>query len=232
MKRQLLLALLLALLAAVVWIATVPDGRARLIVGVSWLRDAGLAGVAVFTLLYVASVLAFVPATWSAALAGYLYGPALGIAISLPATIIGASAAFLVGRFLARDAVAAFVARRPRLRALDAALAEGGWKLVTLLRLCSPHNFLNYGLAASRVSFGSFALGTMAGGWPLTVMFCIGGSLAASVAEVLRSRERLGAWPIVITVVGVLAALLAFAWIGRAAQRALRRQEVAARAVP
>src|SRR6266540_180344 len=172
MKRKLPLVLVLAaLVAASAWVAFTPRGRVEVVAALAWLRGAGAPGVMVFATLYLISVLAFVPATWSAAFAGYLYGLPLGLAISLPATLGGAIVAFLIGRFLAQDAVDAFAARRPRLRAFDDALADGGYKLVVLLRLCMPHNLLNYGLAASRVRFGDFALGTMIGGWPLTVLF-------------------------------------------------------------
>ncbi len=225
MKRKLpLLLAIVAMIAGGVWVALSHGGHVAVLDAVAWLRGAGAPGVALFAALYLLSVLAFVPATWSAAFAGYLYGAPLGLAISLPATLGGAMVAFLVGRFLARDAVDAFAARRPRLRAFDDALADGGYKLVVLLRMCMPHNLLNYGLAASRVRFGAFAIGTMIGGWPLTVLFCLAGSLAANAEEVLRAHQRLGVWPIVLTVVGAIAALAALVWIVKLARLELARQ--------
>jgi uncharacterized membrane protein YdjX (TVP38/TMEM64 family) len=175
MTRKLLLAVpLLVLFGVAAWTAISATGRHDALAAVAWLRVAGVAGVVIFAALYVVSVLAFVPAVWLAAMAGYLYGVRLGLAISVPATLAGAVLAFVLGRSIARDAVRAFAARRPRLRAFDDALADGGYRLVVLLRLCMPHNLLNYGLAASRVSLGSFTLGTAIGGWPLTVLFCLG----------------------------------------------------------
>jgi uncharacterized membrane protein YdjX (TVP38/TMEM64 family) len=225
MKRKWpLLLILAALVAAGVWIAFTADGRARVLHAVAWLRGAGAAGVALFAALYVVSVLAFVPATWSAAFGGYIYGLSLGLAISLPATLAGAVLAFLFGRSIGRDVVDRWADQRPRLRAFDDALADGGYKLVVLLRLCLPHNLLNYGLAASRVRFGAFTAGTMIGGWPLTILFCVGGSLAANAAEALRVEKKLGAWPIVVTVFGTLAAFAAFAWIVKLARLELARQ--------
>jgi uncharacterized membrane protein YdjX (TVP38/TMEM64 family) len=165
-----------------------------------------------------------VPATWSAAFAGYLYGLRLGLAISLPATLAGAIVAFAAGRFIVHDLLEAYAARRPRLRAFDDALADGGYKLVVLLRMCMPHNLLNYGLAATRVRFGAYVVGTALGGWPLTLLFCIGGSLAANAEEVLRARRHMGPWPIVLTVVAALAALAAFTWIVKLARAELARQ--------
>jgi len=227
-----LLLTLAALLAAGMWIAFTGEGRAAVLHAVVWLRTAGAPGVALFAALYLVSVLAFVPATWSAAFAGYIYGLGLGLAISLPATLAGAVLAFLFGRYIGRDLVDAWAERRPRLRAFDDALADGGYKLVVLLRMCLPHNLLNYGLAASRVRFGAFTVGTMIGGWPLTVLFCVGGSLAANAAEVLRVEKKLGVWPIVLTIFGTLAAIAAFAWILKLARMELARQVPGAAAAP
>jgi uncharacterized membrane protein YdjX (TVP38/TMEM64 family) len=225
MKRKWpLLSTLATLVVAAAWVAFTDEGRAAVLHAVAWLRAAGAAGVALFAALYLVSVLAFVPATWSAAFAGYIYGLSLGLAISLPATLAGAVLAFLFGRFIGRDLVDAWAARHPRLRAFDDALADGGYKLVVLLRLCLPHNLLNYGLAASRVRFGAYTAGTMIGGWPLTVLFCVGGSLAGNAAEVLRVEKKLGVWPIVLTVFGTLAAIAAFTWILKLARMELARQ--------
>jgi hypothetical protein len=86
------------------------------------------------------------------------------------------------------DLVDAYAGRHPRLRAFDDALADGGYKLVVLLRMCMPHNLLNYGLAASRVRLGDFTVGTMIGGWPLTVLFCVGGARAAHGYQVKGAK--------------------------------------------
>src|SRR5262245_5740864 len=129
MKRRWIAVVTLAvLLAAGAWVGFTAHGRAHVLHGVTWLRGAGGPGVALFALLYLVSVLAFVPATWSAAFAGYLYGLPLGLAVSLPATLGGALLAFLIGRFVAKDLVDHWAAGRPRLRAFDDALADGGYK--------------------------------------------------------------------------------------------------------
>jgi uncharacterized membrane protein YdjX (TVP38/TMEM64 family) len=225
-----LVLMLLALLGAGVWVALTGHGRHAALAAVTWLRGAGPAGVALFALVYVLSVLAFVPATWTAACAGYVYGLPLGLAVSLPATLVGAVLAFVLGRSIALDLVDAYAGRHPRLRAFDDALADGGYKLVVLLRMCMPHNLLNYGLAASRVRLGDFTVGTMIGGWPLTVLFCVGGALAAHADPVLRGGKRHGPGPSIVTVVGSIAAIAAFAWILKLARMELAKQEAEATA--
>lgn len=56
------------------------------------------------------------------------------IAVSVGATL-GATCAFLVGRYLARDWVAAKIAGNEKFRAVDDAVAREGWKIVFLTRL-------------------------------------------------------------------------------------------------
>ena len=214
-------------IAAMAWTLS-PGGRASMLAGIEWLRAQGAVGMWLFAAAYVAAILVFVPAVWLAGLSGYLFGAWLGIAVALPAALAGATLAFVIGRWIARDKVAAFAARRPRLLAVDAALATGGARMVVLLRLCMPHNFLNYGLAASRVSLRAYMLGTVLGGAPLIVFGCVAGSLAANAEEVVRVQKQLGAWPLVFTAIGALAGLATMVWIVRAARRELARQAAVA----
>src|SRR5207248_1137743 len=66
---------------------------------------------------------------------GFVFGLLGGTLIVVPASVIGASAAFLLGRTAARDFLAERVARDPRLRAIDEAVGRSGFKIVLLLRL-------------------------------------------------------------------------------------------------
>jgi uncharacterized membrane protein YdjX (TVP38/TMEM64 family) len=189
-----------------------------------WIRHSGAPGVAVFVVAYVLSVVVLVPVVWVAALAGWLWGAAAGAAIAWPSAWAGSVLAFETARWLFRDVAARKLASSPRLAAVDEALGQGGAGLVVLLRLCMPNNFLNIGLAASRVHLRDFAVGTAVGVAPLAILFAVGGSLAGEVAEVLKARERLGSWPLVLTGCGVLAAIVAFVYLARAARRALDRR--------
>jgi uncharacterized membrane protein YdjX (TVP38/TMEM64 family) len=191
---------------------------------VAWLRGAGLVGIGVFTLVYTLSVLVAVPVVWMAALGGWLWGAAIGAAIAWPASLAGSTLTFLIARRILAGMAARLLARSPRLAAVDEALGEGGAGIVALLRLCTPNNFLNFGLAASRVHTHDFVLGSAFGLAPLVIMFAVGGGLAGDLAGVFRASERLGAWRLVLTGVGGAAALLAFWLIARAARRALERR--------
>ena len=65
--------------------------------------------------------------------------------MSISATL-GATCAFLVGRYLARGWVARRIEGNAKFKAIDEAVAREGWKIVGLTRLSPvfPFNLLNY----------------------------------------------------------------------------------------
>src|SRR5262249_8687408 len=131
---------------AVLLIARALDAPARLREALFLVRDLGAWGPALFVVLYVAATVLFLPG-WILTLgAGAVFGLVRGaVTVSLAATL-GATAAFLIGRYLARDAVARRLAAHPRFAAIDAGVAREGWKIVLLTRLSPafPFNLLNY----------------------------------------------------------------------------------------
>ena len=96
--------------------------------------------------------------------------------------ILGACAAFFVGRTLARDWIAAKVAGNSKFAAVDEAVGKEGFKIVFLLRLSPvfPFNFLNYALGLTKVSFKHYALASMIGMIPAGLMYVYFGSAARS----------------------------------------------------
>lgn len=83
-----------------------------------WLRPM------LFVPLYVAATVLFVPGVVLTLGAGAVFGVVHGaVTVSVAATL-GATAAFLIGRYLARDAVARRLETNPRFRALDEAVGQ------------------------------------------------------------------------------------------------------------
>ena len=102
----------------------------------------------VFIIFYVMATVLVLPGSLLTLAAGFLFGLGYGFAIVSLASTLGATCAFLVGRFLARDWVAAKLQSQPRFSALDAAVGEQGAVVVLLTRLSPifPFSLLNYGL--------------------------------------------------------------------------------------
>ena len=138
-----------------------------------------------FVAAYVLAAVLVLPGSILTVAAGLLFGLPLGVALTSAAATLGASAAFAVGRFAARDWVAQRVATRPRFHALVAAAGSRGFLFVLLARLSPliPYNLLNYALSVTSVRFRDYLLATWLGMLPATVLYVYTGSIAKSLAD-------------------------------------------------
>src|SRR5262249_11961339 len=122
--------------------------------------------------------------------AGFVLGVFVGtITVSLASTV-GASAAFLLGRSLARAWIQGKIARSPRFRAVDEAFRQLGFKIVVLLRLSPlfPFQLLNYALGLTKISFREYVLASWIGMLPGTVMYVYIGSTLKALTDVAEGR--------------------------------------------
>ncbi|MBI9090510.1 MAG: TVP38/TMEM64 family protein [Desulfobacterium sp.] len=151
----------------------------------AWIDRAGPIAPLIFLLLYVAACVFMLPGAILTLGAGVVFGVVRGTLFVSLASTLGATAAFLIGRYLARAMVARRVAGNPTFKALDEAVADQGWKIVGLTRLSPifPFNLLNYGFGLTRVPLRDYVLASWIGMIPGTVMYVYIGSLAGSLAE-------------------------------------------------
>lgn len=194
----------------------------------AWIEKAGPVGLLVFFGLYVAACVFMVPGAILTLGAGAVFGVVKGsLLVSLSSTV-GATAAFLVGRYVARDMVARRIEGNATFRAVDEAVATEGWKIVGLTRLSPvfPFNLLNYVFGLTRVSLRDYVLASWIGMIPGTVMFVYLGSLAGSLATLgadesghVRSPAE---WA--LYVVGLIATAAVTVVITKIARRALGRR--------
>jgi uncharacterized membrane protein YdjX (TVP38/TMEM64 family) len=164
----------------------------------------------------------FVPGSVLTLGAGAVFGVVWGsIYVSIAATL-GATCAFLVGRYLARDAIARKIEGNERFAAIDKAVANEGWKIVGLTRLSPvfPFTLLNYAFGITRVKLGHYVLASWIGMMPGTVMYVYLGSLAKA-ASGERTRTT-GEWA--LYGVGLLATVVVTVFVTRIAKQALAKR--------
>ncbi len=212
----------LVVVAAVVALRMLPVNR-WLLGFVSWIRDAGTAGMVVFVLAYVLACVLLLPGLILTLGAGFAYGVAVGIPLVWVAANLGAAVAFLLGRTLARDRIAARVSGNARFAAIDQAVGREGLKIVLLTRLSPafPFNLLNYAYGLTRVSFRDYLIGSMVGMIPGTAMYVYLGSLITSVTELASGAPAGGAAKQALTWLGFAATVAVTIVIARVARRAL-----------
>ena len=126
----------------------------------AWAQAGGTIGMVGFGAAYVLLALLFVPGAVLTLAAGAVFGIWWGVAIVAVATSVADAAAFVLGRYVARDAVVRFIARRPRLQVIDRAITLGGWRIVALIRLnpTIPYSASNYLFGATGLPIVPFLI--------------------------------------------------------------------------
>lgn len=154
----------------------------QLVALLEWIRELGPIAPIVFIIAYVIITVAFLPASIVTLGAGFVFGVVQGSIYVFIGAMLGATAAFLIGRFIARDWIAKKVEGKRFFSALDNAIAREGLKLVFLIRLSPafPFNLLNYALGLTKVSLPNYVLGTT-GIIPGTIMYVYLGSLVSDL---------------------------------------------------
>lgn len=189
-----------------------------------WIRGLGPWGPPAFIAVYAAATLAFVPGSLLTLGAGLLYGVLWGTVCVSIASTLGATAAFLAGRFLARNWVARMMAADARFKAIDEAVGREGWKIVLLTRLSPvfPFNLLNYAFGLTRVSLKHYFFASWIGMLPGTVMYVYIGSLAGDLAH-LGAGGRRGPAQWALYLAGLIATAAVTLYVTRLARRALEK---------
>lgn len=189
-----------------------------------WVDGLGVWGPVVFIVGYALAVVAFIPGSLLTLAAGAIFGVAEGVVIVFVAAVLGSTAAFLVARYLARDAIERRLAGDTRFAAIDRAVGEQGRKIVFLLRLSPvfPFNLLNYGLGLTKVRAVDY-LAAAPGMLPGTLLYVYSGKVAGDVAAVAGGVQlERGAGYYSVLVLGLLATAVVTVFVTRIARRALR----------
>jgi uncharacterized membrane protein YdjX (TVP38/TMEM64 family) len=124
-----------------------------------FLNTAGFWAPLVFILIYTVGVCLFVPGTFLTGLGAAIFGPYLGFIYVWFGAMLGASAAFVIGRTLGREFAASLVG--DRLKKYDEAIERNGFATVLYLRLVYfPFTPMNFGMGLTRVRFWDYVAGT------------------------------------------------------------------------
>ena len=199
----------------------------------TWVMGQGLLGHAVFILAYMIAAVVLAPASALTLAAGFAFGLAGFPTVIIGATL-GAGAAFLIGRHLARGWVERQMAGSPMFRAIDKAIESEGWKIVGLMRLSPlvPFNLQNYFFGATKIGFWPYLVTSMIGIMPGTLLYVWIGSLGASAgmsgAAPHDGDSAAGKIKLVALGVGLIATAAVTVIVSRKAAQKLREAGVEA----
>ena len=171
-------------------------------------RGTGATGMATYGAAYVGAELLALPLAPFTVGAGWAFGALLGAIVIVPATTVGATAAFALTRAFVRDPVRLAEGEGRVARALRLA-DRGGFRLVLLLRLSplTPFSLLNFAFGATPMRARDFALATFLGTIPSALVYGFLGSLLSRPGDALPGGPWVAATAAAVT--------LAVAWAVR-----------------
>lgn len=124
-----------------------------------FLDTAGVWASLVFMLVYSLGVCLFVPGTLLTGLGAAIFGPYWGFLYVWVGAMLGASAAFWIGRSLGREFAASLIG--DKLKKYDEAIERNGFATVLYLRLVYfPFTPMNFGMGLTKVRFWDYFFGT------------------------------------------------------------------------
>lgn len=191
-----------------------------------WIEGLGSVGALAFIALYIIATVAFLPGSILTLGAGVVFGVVMGSLYVFIGATIGATAAFLVGRYLARNWVAKKIADNKNFGAIDRAVGKEGFKIVLLTRLSPifPFNLLNYAYGVTGVSLKDFVLASI-GMIPGTIMYVYIGSLAGSIATIgTQSQPGNPNVQWAIRIIGFIATVAVTIYVTKLARKALETE--------
>lgn len=208
--------------------ATAPGFNPQTILrdALQWIDSLGATGAIAFILLYIIATVAFFPGSILTLGAGVVFGVVMGSLYVFIGATLGATAAFLVGRYLARGWVAKKIEGNSKFKAIDRAVGQEGLKIVLLTRLSPifPFNLLNYAFGITGVSLKDYVIGSV-GMIPGTIMYVYIGSLAGSIATIgTEAQPTNPAVQWAIRIIGFIATVAVTIYVTRVARKALDEQ--------
>ncbi|HCQ23518.1 MAG: hypothetical protein AN481_05240 [Aphanizomenon flos-aquae LD13] len=191
-----------------------------------WINSLGSLGGIVFIGIYIIATLAFLPAAILTLGAGVIFGVIWGSLYVFVGATLGAIAAFLVGRYLARGWVKEKISSYKKFTNIDQAVSKEGLKIVFLIRLSPlfPFNLLNYALGLTNVSLKDYSLASF-GMIPGTIMYVYLGYLAGDLALIGNKNQpdnMIFHW--LIQIIGLISTIAVTVYVTKIAKKALEEE--------
>lgn len=191
-----------------------------------FIGSAGSAAPLAFVAISLVAIPLFVPVSAMKLLAGAMFGPWLGVIVALLGQLGAAGLIYFAGRHLFAERMRAWVAKKPRLAAVEHVAAAGTAQRQFFLRM-TPVSFalVSYLLAALGVSLRPYLIGCLASvpSTVATVWFAHSAVAATDLADgASREEVRREVLALAVVVVG----FAGLAWFARRSRRELRKDAV------
>jgi uncharacterized membrane protein YdjX (TVP38/TMEM64 family) len=141
-----------------------------------WIAGMGTRGMIVYVCLYIVAVVAAVPGLPISIAGAAIFGAPKGVVLVSIGSTLGASSAFLISRYLARDAIIRWLSGNEKFQRLDRLTEKHGAIIVAITRLVPlfPFNLLNYGYGLTRIPIWTYAFWSWLCMLPGTIVYLVG----------------------------------------------------------
>ena len=179
-----------------------------------WTAALGVLAPAAFVLVYVGATLIGVPGLPFTLLSPLLFGIGPAFVVMVVASTISAALAFLIARYLARDALAARLSGTDGFARLSALVERHDWAVIPVLRILpiAPFAVVNYGFGLTGISFWRYF------GWSELAMIPMNAVLVVGPGLLLGATTRgTASWPLLGAATAAALVLVVLAALGRKA---------------
>ena len=141
-----------------------------------WIEEFGSLAPLVYVLIYIIAVVAALPGAAITIAGGALFGSVTGVILVSIGSTIGASLAFIIARYVARNAIVRRLSTNETFQKLDRMTEEHGAIIVAITRLVPifPFNLLNYGFGLTKVPFWTYVFWSWLCMIPGTILYVVG----------------------------------------------------------
>ena len=191
---------------------------------IAWFEGMGPTGPIFYALAVALGIVLLIPSPLLKVAAGAIFPFWIATLVNYAASMIGGMVAFLLGRWLFRDAIKASISTDEKMQRIETALGEDAMRISILVRLSPliPDEWLNYIMSAGPVSFRVF-MTSNATSIIYSLAYAYYGHALGSFAlnrSALDSVHASGTGTAIL-VLGIVASILATVYVTRASMQAL-----------
>jgi uncharacterized membrane protein YdjX (TVP38/TMEM64 family) len=201
-------------LLAMVVVGRAIDVGSHLKAAQGWTATLGVLAPAAFAVVYVVATLLGVPGMPFTLLSPFLFGVGPAFVVMVVGSALSAALAFLIARYLARDALVERLAGTDGFARLSALVEEHDWAVIPVLRILpiAPFAVVNYGFGLTGISFWRYF------GWSELAMVPMNAVLVLGAGLLFDATTRgTASWPVLGAAAAAGLVLIGLAALGRKA---------------